>query len=74
MTTERISAVRRRRSSAHWWNEDIADMSELEKLKARLAEVEKKIDEAPRWGAYVAVLGEGQRALKRRIAAMSASQ
>jgi hypothetical protein len=49
-------------------------MSELEKLKARLAEVEKKIDEAPRWGAYVAVLGEGQRALKRRIAAMSASQ
>jgi len=49
-------------------------MSELERIKARLAEVEKKIAEATCWGAYVAVLGEEQRALKRRIAAMSVSQ
>lgn len=49
-------------------------MTELEKTKARLAEVEKQIAEATCWGAYVAVLGEEHRALKRRIASMAASQ
>jgi hypothetical protein len=33
--------------------------------EARIAELEKLIDEAPGWGAYVAALGEELRALKR---------
>jgi hypothetical protein len=38
-----------------------------EEIEARLAEVNKLIDEAPGWGAYVAVLGEEQRSLLRQL-------
>jgi hypothetical protein len=54
----------------HAWDETIALTGEqvLAHLQARLTTVDKQIAEATCWGAYVSVLGDEQRNLRRRIA------